>query len=259
MRGDIVERKEEWEKHPEVRQHELDYARQYNEDHKEQLKEKKKNKYNTDPEFRARALKRAHERYLVQREIRQHIRQSTGIQQTQGRYKGSKSYKYCPLCLQSVPPPPKPVFKSIQKKYLVSMFTVREVARRLGKQMPTVAKWIKQGIIPETLYKEMRTGPAPTRLWTQDQVELLMRVFDQIDTRPPISYEEVELVEKIQSAWDQLKPLGIDVSLYTVKDEGTGLLARESYDLPLPKFACQSEVKYYKEKQLATEKGQDGG
>jgi hypothetical protein len=243
----------DWEKHSRQRQHKLDYHLKYNEEHKDVLKEKKKNKYQTDPEYKAAALKRAKDRYLQNRQIITAIRKSSGIQPAVARNRGhSNRKKYCPLCLQVIPQPPKPTFKSVQKKYLVAMYTVREVARRLGKQVPTVLKWIREGdVIPDAMYKEKRTGTGMTRLWTQDQVEMLMRVFDKYDLRPPVNFKTIGLVKELRAEWDRLRPLGIDVKLYAVKDEDSGLLARSSYELPLPSFASQSEKKEFLRSQRA--------
>jgi hypothetical protein len=242
--------------HAEQRQRTLDYHARYNKDHQEAIKAAKRKKYAEDPAYREAALKRAHERYETQKKLRQEIRKSTGIMASPARKRGTNAYMYCPMCLQSIPRPVKPIFKSIQKKYLVAMFTVREVARRLGKQTTTVIKMIRADhLLPETLYKEQRSGTVPTRLWTQDQVEMLMRVFDKYDTRPPVSYEGIGLTKEIRTEWDKLRPFGIDPKLYTVKDEETGFLARPSYELPLPKFAARSEKTAKKEKKSGAEKG----
>jgi hypothetical protein len=252
----IAEAREEHMAHAEQRQKAIDYNRQYNEDHKEEIKESKKNKYATDPAFREAAKKRAKDRYDAQRAIRQEIRKSTGIQSYKKRSRSSIGL-FCPTCLQAIPKPPKPSFKSVQRKYLVAMFSVREVARRLGKQPQTIIKLIRvDKVLPETMYKEQRSGTVPARMWTQDQVEMLMRVFDKYNLRPPVNYQTIGLKKEIQTEWDKLRPTGINPALYTVKDEETGLLARESYELPLPGFATPSEQAHYakKEKKIAEQK-----
>jgi hypothetical protein len=259
MSKSIAELREDHASHAEQRQHTLDYHRDYNKEHMEDLKKSKKDKYATDPVFREAAKKRSKDRYALQKKIRQEIRKTTGFQATPARRRGSASQLYCPTCLQPVPRPLKPIFKSVQRKYLVAMFTVRELARRLGKQVPTVIKWIRnERWLPETMYKEQRTGTSPSRLWTQDQVEMLMRVFDKYDMRPPANYETIGLVKEVRAEWDKLRPTGIDSKLYVLKDEETGLLARESYELPMPKFASRSELSYQqklKEKKIAEENG----
>jgi hypothetical protein len=64
-------------------------------------------------------------------------------------------------------------------------------------------------------------------------------------------------VKDLKAEWGTLRPFGIDPTKYTVKDEETGLLARESYELPLPAFASQVEQKgvqaTLKEKELVIE------
>jgi hypothetical protein len=226
------------------RKHTLDYHRNYNDTHSEELATAKKNRYDTDPEYREAAKKRAATAYERKKKLQEEIRRIAGPPPVSSAGR-STNHLYCPLCMQPVPRPRAPVYKSVGKKYAVAMFTVRELSRRLGKQAKTVQLWLRDKVIPDTLYKDRRTKEGTTkaimtRLWTQDQIEMLMRVFDSYDLRPPVSFEKIGLVAEVRKEWDALRPLGIVPSLYTEQTEH-GLLARPSAELPMPGWATKTK------------------
>jgi hypothetical protein len=237
----LTEIKEKRDRTSERRKQVLNYHRDYNEKHSDELAEKKKQKYDTDPAYREAAKKRANSSYQRKKRLEQEVRKMIGPQNP-ARPIRSDANMYCPTCLQPIPRAPKPIYKSVGKKYAVAMYTIKEVARRLGKQVRTMQLWIRQGFLPDTFYKDRRTKEGTTkaimtRLWTQDQIEMLMRVVNRYDLRPPVSFEKIGLLAELRREWDKLRPLGIDVSLYTVPTEHGDLLARPSADLPTPGYA----------------------
>jgi hypothetical protein len=227
----------------------LDYHRQYNTDHAVELAAAKKKKYDTDPKYKAAAKKRSSSAYQRKKKLMEEIKKVMGPPPPNGT-RGSNQI-YCPTCNQPIPKPPKPVYKSVDKKYAVAMYTIAEVARRLGKQTKTLQIWLQNKVIPDTLYKDRRTKQGAkhvimTRLWTQDQVEMLMRVISQFDLRPPVSFQKIGMIAAIRREWDKLRPLGIDPKLYDCQTE-QGYLARPSADLPTPAYGRKNPQKEQEE------------
>ncbi len=242
---DIKKIREERDATSSKRKQVLEYHKKYNEEHAKELAERKKARYANDPAYAEAAKKRARAAYQRRKKLTAEIRKITGALAPPKSVR-APGHLYCPTCLQPIPRPPRPVYKSVGKKYAVAMYTVREVARRLGKQVKTVQLWIQNGVIPDTLYKDRRTREGTThtimtRLWTQDQVEMLMRVTNKYDLRPPVSFEKIGLIADLRAEWDKLRPLGINPALYTVPTEH-GLLARPSPELPVPGYAQRKAV-----------------
>jgi len=238
----IVKVREERDEKNASRKKMLDYHKNYNDEHAEDLSKAKKNRYATDPAYKEAAKKRAGAAYKRRRKLEEEIRKVVGPPPPKSSR--SPGHLYCPTCLQSIPKPPRPIYKMVGKRYAVAMYTIKELARRLGKQTKTVQLWVRDGVRPDTLYKDRRGKEGAraimTRLWTQDQVEMLMKVFAGFDLRPPVSFEKIGLLAQVKASWDDLRPLGIYPALYTVSTEH-GLLARVTPNLPVPSYARKGE------------------
>jgi hypothetical protein len=185
----------------------LDYYREYNAEHSEALLEKKKTRYQTDPVYRAAIIKRSREAYQKQKK---HKTKGYGV-------------LVCPHCKRPMPRVIRPVLMrvdgkryGIDKSFEVFMYAIGELSKKLMRQQRTVKAWIRDGVIPESRYRNDKQR----RLWTQDQVEMFERVIKKYDLKPPADYKKIGFIDEIKKEWDKLMPLGIQVSKYTQNNGG---------------------------------------
>jgi len=218
----------------------LEYHQKYNTTHSDTLAARKKDRYKSDPAYRAAAIKRATASYERKKKLLDEVRRLTGRVDKRNNH---PTNRYCPTCNQALPKPVKPVYKAAGG-YAIAMYTISVLSHQLGRQVKTVQKWLHDGFIPDTTYKEQTAyqgrGKAlckayMARLWTQDQVETLMKVFSKYDFRPPCNFKRSGLLDEIKTEWKKLQPLGIDPALYTSQTEH-GYKVRPSPDLPRPYF-----------------------
>lgn len=218
-----------------------EYLRAYREQKGDEIASKRKTRYDTDPEYRAACIERAKRSYAKRRAELDKLRRG-GLLPPPRRKKtaGTENLAHtvCPLCRRPFPQKPKPVFMLISKRYQVTMFPLREVAYRLGKNARTIAGWISDKVMPDSQYK----SKGGHRLWTQDQIELLMKVCSRYDLRPPVSFVKCGFVAELRAEWEKLRATkGINPALYTVTSEH-GLLKRKSDALPPPITAAEGKV-----------------
>lgn len=73
----------------------------------------------------------------------------------------------------------KPIKKSIRGVDL-DLFTIGPLAKALGKKPVTIRRWIDMGWLPKARYRtppvKNTRGDAGRRLWTREQVELIVRI-----------------------------------------------------------------------------------
>ena len=115
------------------------------------------------------------------------------------------------------------------------MYAVGDLAVRLKRSPTTLIQWIRRGVIPKTQYRAAKSG---RRLWTQDQLEAILRAADGFDLNPPTSFFKCGFANEIRRQLDELKPIGIDTKLYTEPgNSSSSSLRRKDQGFPVPENA----------------------
>jgi len=131
------------------------YNARYYSENREALLEKKRTRYQEDPEYRERILTAARERKRILSEERK---------KEKALNKGKE----------------KPLWFSLEiggEEIPVKMFTSGQLSKRLGRKSQTVRVWEKRGLIPEAIYR----SAAKDRLYTEFQVNLILQAYDRAE------------------------------------------------------------------------------
>lgn len=83
-------------------------------------------------------------------------------------------------------------------------YTAGAVALALDRTTQTVRMWEKNGILPAATYRDDRQR----RLYTQDQMEALVRIFADAKQENVLSWKDSGIPEQIRRAWAEL-PHGV--------------------------------------------------
>ena len=109
-----------------------DYFKTYYEEKKDELSEKKKNRYHSDPEFRERAKEKARQYRKEKREERERLR-AEGVLPPPDFTRG----------------PRKPVSVMIMGN-VQEAFSITTVCKQIRRSVHTVNYWTKMKLLPET-------------------------------------------------------------------------------------------------------------
>ena len=162
------------------------YNRDYYLKNKESISKRKKTRYQTDPEYRKAALERRAQQRIDEKEER-------------GKHKH----------LHPAARPPKRM-KIILKdgtSRVTDMYSLGQVAYRMGISPITLRKWESQKILPVSAYR----SKGGHRLYTQDEFEIILRVYKQhsaANERWSITREfTIDLQSSLDFLTQGLKPL----------------------------------------------------
>lgn len=128
------------------------YARYY-EKNKERLAAEKRSRYRNDPEYRKAARDRAKLRRRELSQQEKETRKKTGVVVSRRGPREPKSY----------------MIKVNDTPMEVMMYTLGQVAKILRREIQTVRKWERDGVIPKPTYRSK--GKSGYRLYTQLQVD----------------------------------------------------------------------------------------
>ena len=161
-----------------------DYFAAYYEVNKEKLAEKRRNRYQNDPEYRERIKEAARERRRRAREEREQLK-------VEGRL-----------------PPPKykggignPATVLLGDK-MVPAYSITILADRVGKPLYVVQYWARRGLLPQTPFR----SNSGSRLYTQQMINAVKRA---VNRRDKISTKDDSFRLEIKAAW---RSLGIAVA-----------------------------------------------
>lgn len=133
-----------------------EYSKAYYRKNREEIAEKKKKRYESDPEYKEEILERARER-----------RHRIALEREERRKKEPKKDPMTPH-----------VFAlnvgGIDRK--LNMYTAGQLALLVGRKTQTIRLWERNGILPEALYRSM----AGDRLYTEFQIRNISRIYDQV-------------------------------------------------------------------------------
>ena len=140
----------------------FDFKQWYGE-HGEELNKDRRDRYNTDPEYRKRVL-------AQNKASREKRRKAQAEQKAEER----KAQKF-----QARARPWKTVERVVKDKkgveHTVKVFTIGALARALGCSVQAVRLWERQGVIPKT---PIRSGKGD-RLYTVEQMEMIQQLLKQ--------------------------------------------------------------------------------
>lgn len=107
-----------------------------------------------------------------------------------------------------------PYVKTLPSGEDVEMFTIGALADALGRPIPTIRMWMKEGKIPPSPYrlptKKDKNGEdhKGRRLYTRDMIEAAIKLFAEagIIDRPHIDWSQHRLVtQKLNETWQTLR------------------------------------------------------
>lgn len=156
-------------------------SRAYNQDYYDKnraaISDRRKGKYQSDPEYAERARERAKLRRMKLKIDRQTERLKTG---SPLRAKGGG--------------PRKPVSVVMSDGRVVLGYTVGEVARRIGKTYFTLKKWRQLGVLPESPLKT----DAGHGLYTVEMINVLKSA---VAKRMMVSSSDTTFTEEVRDGW----------------------------------------------------------
>lgn len=187
----------------------------------EELRQLKRDRYKNDPAYRESVKKQAN-KYYKEQKLKERVarKKMEPFRNNDARV----TSRCCPTCGRVLPSPPKPKLLVVAKKYEVLMYTIGDLAKKVGRQPRTITLWLSDKYLPESIYRDS----AQRRLWTHDQVLTIVRVCSMYRLRPPLNFVACGFVGKLKAELEKLGPMGIDVSLYALPGEKRpGLLRRD--------------------------------
>lgn len=169
----------------------MEYGKQYYQDNRKDLLEKKRQRYRNDTEYREKIQTAARER---KRRITAERREARKDEDFVAKRKE------------------RPIWFTIEINGVdtpVRMHTSGQLAKRLGRLPQTMRVWEKRGILPEALYR----NAAKDRLYTEVQVSGIVAAYDEAEERfgtALVSYRisSTNFAELVAEFWKQ-HPLGV--------------------------------------------------
>ena len=131
------------------------YFSKYYAENKKEISEKKKRRYQEDPEYREKIKARARARKKMLAEERKKQKQHEVDREN-------------------------PIWFRIEfgdSEIPVRMYTIGQLAKRLGRKTQTIRVWERKGIMPEATYR----SSAKDRLYTELQVRLIVEAYDRAE------------------------------------------------------------------------------
>jgi DNA-binding transcriptional regulator YiaG len=167
-----------------VSEQEKEYFKRYYQEHKAEIAAKKKERYQTDPEYRAAIQERKRQTRLRRKRERE--------------AKKAKAKKKDPLA---------PKVFSVQiggHDRELSMYSSTQLARMLGRSVQTIRLWEREGILPKAVYRCNNNN----RLYTEFQVKMLVAaMFDVVNEHGRLKLKS--FTEHARAIWDNY-PYGIE-------------------------------------------------
>lgn len=160
-----------------------EYQQTYYELNKDELSEKKKNRYKNDPEYRESIRKSTKKHRLKAREERERLI-------AEGKIHKRKPVENKPIY----------VFCNGEEK---RAYRAKKLAENIGKSIHTLNFWSRSGIFPDTPYRTKRGD----RLYTGAMI-FVVRIA--VRKRIDISYKDMSFYNEIVDGW---KEFGVDFGL----------------------------------------------
>ncbi len=181
--------KEERERRKEVaRLKRNEYSKKYYREHRHELLDNKRERYNTDQEYHDKVLDRAKS---YQRSERAKCKR---------RKRNLKDPKEVEVCIDG-------------KVRVIEVFNLRQLSVALGKNIATVRGWEERGILPKAMYRESH-GVSGGRLYPKFQFFKILEAYAEVieeDTQElldkRISYTSFQ--DKLREIWARY-PRGLD-------------------------------------------------
>jgi hypothetical protein len=165
------------------------YFAKYYEENREAVLDKKKERYKNDPEYRNKIKEASKARRQALAEEKKRL----GIPR---KKKGDS-----------------PLWFRIQvgnEEVPVRMYTVGQLAKRLGRKPQTIRVWESNGLIPEAMYR----NTAKDRLYTELQIKLILAAYDLAEEMYGVQkvsnrIGETNFSKNVWAIWEKY-PLGIE-------------------------------------------------
>jgi hypothetical protein len=209
------------------------YLRDRREKHAEENKQYLRTKYKEDPAHRQRIKNNMKAYHDKRRVLVKRVHKALGGVKPRD---STEELLFCPVCgthIREIKPDMLLVDgfrRGIKKRFLVQMVPKTVVTVKLCISLRTLEKWLREGLIPRSQYRNSRKQ----NLWTQDQLEALMVICNRYTPRSGVlSFRSMGLVDMVKESFAALAPLGIDQSLYTESSDQE-LFQRPDLILPPP-------------------------
>jgi hypothetical protein len=175
-----------------------EYNQTYYQKHKDRLKEKRRRRYDTDPEYR-KAIKRYAQTARINKKLRREAEYARLGKKAPGRGGALKIADYKIMVGD--------------KEVIVKMYPVGYLAQQLGRKVQTIRNWERKGLFPRALYRSPG-GLAGNRLYTEFQMEKIMSAYRKaykVDGAKKVKTRIGQTIfpDLIRKLWKDY-PLGID-------------------------------------------------
>lgn len=164
------------------------YFQRYYEENKEEINEKRRERYQNDPDYRARSLE-ASKRYRERKRKKGRVRVA--------RLRAAKEYR-------------------TGDGAKIKLYSVGVFATFIGRSAQSLSHWEKRGIMPDTPFRDTRGY----RLFSRGMMEVVKREVGQKRRLYPV---DPEMCERIREGWIGLGiPVGAEGDLDEVLEQTKG-------------------------------------
>jgi hypothetical protein len=146
------------------------YYKEWYEKNREQVAERRRGRYSSDPEYRERVLSRG-------RDSRQRKRQDR--------------------------PDPRPKQPTEVWHHGAKFVSIHELARKLGKYILTVRLWFRKGLMPQSPYVSVH-GPQKRQWFSGAMVDAMCEHVGKAEGKHMSSKELAEIGDKVRRAWVEM-------------------------------------------------------
>lgn len=166
------------------------YARKYYAEHKAKLLAQKKEKYETDAEYRKGILERNTARKKRLKEER--------AKNPDPKVRGKSKPKVHVVTIEG-------------RDYEIEMITMGRLAQMIGKGLTAIHTWESKGWIPLAIYK----SEGGARLYTKFQALLIAKIWESTERKfgaETMKYRlrDTEFIQRLKEAWEKY-PYGVDL------------------------------------------------
>lgn len=154
-------------KDPETREErDKGYFRQWYQTNGEQLNKSRQQRYNDDPEYRAKVLEQNREaRKRKRTEQLEERKKENAVRKT----RVNRSWKTHEVTIEG----------DDGESLTAKMFTIGAVAKMLNCSVQAIRLWERKGVLPETPFRGSKRGSKGDRLYTADMIEMFREVLEQ--------------------------------------------------------------------------------
>lgn len=82
----------------------------------------------------------------------------------------------------------------------VTMYSIGEIARRLGRDPQTIRKWERDGVIPVAMFRDVKNR----RMYTQEQIEAIVKIAKEEGILVCNDFSETKFTERVYKEFEKI-------------------------------------------------------